>query len=46
MREIGAKNCAASAIGMSRTSATVLPLYSTSRVSRLYRAPWQTSQGT
>ena len=35
MREMGAKNSAASATDMESTSATVLPLYSTSRVSRL-----------
>ena len=31
---------------MSSTSAMFLPLYRTSRVSRLYRAPWHTSHGT
>src|SRR5665647_2704993 len=41
-----AKNSAASSIGMSSTSATVLPLKCTSRVPRLYRAPWHTSHGT
>lgn len=37
-----AKKSAASSIGMSSTSAIVLPLKCTSSVSRLYRAPWQT----
>lgn len=41
-----AKKSAASSIGMSRTSAMDLPLKCTSSVSRLYRAPWQTSHGT
>src|SRR5660398_166957 len=41
-----AKNSHASSIGMSSTSEIVRPLKCTSRVSRLYRAPWHTSHGT
>ena len=41
-----AKNSRASSMGMSRTWAIVRPLKWTSRVSRLYRSPWHTSQGT
>ena len=32
--------------GMGGTCAIFFPLYCTSSVSRLYLAPWQTSQGT
>ncbi len=41
-----AKNPSASSQDKSRTSAMDFPRKVTSRVSRLYRAPWQTSQGT
>ena len=40
------KNSAASLTLMSSTSKMLFPLYLTSRVSRLYRLPLQTSQGT
>ena len=40
------KNSAASSTVMSSTSQIFLPLYLTSKVSRLYRLPLQTSQGT
>ncbi len=43
---MASKKSAASSMGMARTSATVLPLKCTWRVSRLYREPWQTSHGT
>ena len=46
MAGTAAKKSSASSIGMSRTSAMFLPLKCTSNVSRLYRAPWHTSQGT
>ena len=42
----GAKNSTASSTVISSTSAMFLPLYRTSRVSRLYRLPLHTSQGT
>ncbi len=41
-----AKKARASSQDSSSTSAMVLPRKVTSRVSRLYRAPWHTSQGT
>ena len=40
------KKCSASSTVMSRMSETVLPRYVTWSVSRLYRAPLQTSHGT
>ena len=41
-----AKNSTASSIGISRTSAIVLPLKRMSSVSLLYRLPWHCSHGT